>query len=333
MDYEIRYAEVSDIDSIMRFIDENWKKDHILSRNRELFEWQYGGEDNRINMIIGLDSSKNIQGLIGFISYGNNENSDIALAMWKANKNTGFLGIRLLAYLLENKPHREVVCPGINPYTTQTIYERMGMNVGIMTQWYRLACRKEYRIASILDDTIPEYSEETEGILLSEVLSYDDLPELFNTTNDDYLNSIPFKSLEYIKKRYFLHPVYDYKVFAIKGIREKADTLIIFRVQECNGSKALRVIDCIGTVSDIGLITEEIDRLLRKYDCEYADLYETGLSHEMMTKAGWLSATDEENIIPDYFSPYECRKVNIYFSSSSYSAVLFKGDGDQDRPN
>ena len=37
--YEIRLANKSDIDSIMKFIDKYWKKNHIMSRNRELFEY------------------------------------------------------------------------------------------------------------------------------------------------------------------------------------------------------------------------------------------------------------------------------------------------------
>ena len=39
--YEIRLANQNDIDSIMEFIDKHWKKDHILSKDKELFKYEY----------------------------------------------------------------------------------------------------------------------------------------------------------------------------------------------------------------------------------------------------------------------------------------------------
>ena len=39
--YEIRLANENDIDSIMTFIDEHWKKNHILAVDRELFKYEY----------------------------------------------------------------------------------------------------------------------------------------------------------------------------------------------------------------------------------------------------------------------------------------------------
>ena len=105
------------------------------------------------------------------------------------------------------------------------------------------------------------------------------------------------------------------------------------RVQECNGSKALRLIDCIGEANNLRIITSSIDALLDKMNCEYIDCYEAGLNEEIMTSAGWKKVEEAGNIIPDYFAPFEHRKVDIQYSSSSPSAVLFKGDGDQDRPN
>ena len=67
MDYTIRFATKEDIEAIMLFIDRCWRKDHILARDRELFEWQYGGADERVNIVLGLDENGNIQGMLGFI--------------------------------------------------------------------------------------------------------------------------------------------------------------------------------------------------------------------------------------------------------------------------
>ena len=53
-EYNIRFADYEDITTIMRFIDEYWKKGHILARDSELFEWQYV-EDGKVNFVLGFD--------------------------------------------------------------------------------------------------------------------------------------------------------------------------------------------------------------------------------------------------------------------------------------
>jgi len=41
---EIRFAKLLDTDNIMKFIHSHWKENHILSRNKDLFLYEY--QDN-----------------------------------------------------------------------------------------------------------------------------------------------------------------------------------------------------------------------------------------------------------------------------------------------
>lgn len=333
MEYSIRFAKKKDTDAIMKFIDTYWRKNHILSRDKQLFEWQYGNETDKLNIIIGVDSDNNIQGMLGFVKYGLSQNQDIALALWKANPATGFLGVKILKYLMENVSHREIVCPGINLKTTSKIYEHVGMKVGTMVQWYRLADRDEYLIAKVLDNKIPKVNNYEKKIKLKEVGSIDELREIFNFEADELQLQVPFKSEWYIEKRYFKHPIYRYKIYALVGNDQKATSIIVLRVQDCNDSHALRWIDYIGDYENISYITNKLDELMDELDCEYIDVYEAGIKDDILSNAGWLRVEESGNIIPDYFSPFEHRKVDIHYSTSNGDAVLFKGDGDQDRPN
>lgn len=333
MEYSIRFATNGDINKIMEFIDIYWRKNHILARDRNLFEWQYGGDGDKLNIVIGLDDDGNIQGMLGFVAYDITDNKDIALALWKANPSTGFLGVRLLKYLMDNEPHREIVCPGINMKTTSKIYELVSMKVGQMKQWYRLAKRQDYLIAKIEDEEIPAYNKSDMEFELVKVRSLDELKEYFNFDSMAIRSHIPRKSMNYIDRRYFRHPIYRYIVYALCRNKSKATTVFIFRVQDCNDSHALRLIDCVGDYENIQYITKQFDSLLDEMECEYMDVYETGIDDELFLSAGWKKVENNGNVIPDYFSPFEHRKVDIYFSSSIDNAVLFKGDGDQDRPN
>ena len=138
--------------------------------------------------------------------------------------------------------------------------------------------------------------------------------------------------MEYIKRRYFLHPSYEYLIYGIKEDGE-TKTVIVLRIQEYDGSRAIRFVDCIGDYSLIGAVTAFVDKLMDDIDAEYIDMYETGVSKENLTDAGWTELVNTENVIPNYFSPYVQSNVDVNFCTTNEEIVLFRGDGDQDRPN
>ena len=89
----------------------------------------------------------------------------------------------------------------------------------------------------------------------------------------------------------------------------------------------------IGDFTFMGSISGLLDNLLEKYEAEYVDCYEVGINEEDMKRAGWKKTADSGNVIPNYFEPFIQKNIDIYYFSSEPDIVLFKGDGDQDRPN
>lgn len=328
--YKIRYATKEDIPAIKIFIDQNWKKNHILVREDGFFEWQY--TSNKLDYVLGTDENGAIQGMLGFISYDDNDERDIATSMWKANPGTGFLGIKLLMFILENEPHRTLFSPGINVKTSGGIYKRMNISMGKMNQWYRLRKLDSYSIAKVEDTNIPNYDlkENTNAV---EYSTFNDLLNDFYFEKHVSKESVPYKSLTYIKHRYFEHPSYHYLVYGIKTDGIETDAVVIMRIQGCNGSKVLRFVDCIGNIESIGGMTKIIDEMLAQFDAEYIDMYEKGVSAELLINAGWRRLDQTSNIIPNYFSPFEQCNVDVNYCTTDENIVLFKGDGDQDRPN
>ena len=328
--YTIRYATKEDIPNIKRFIDENWKKNHILTRKEDFFEWQYTSD--KLDYVLGIDADGNIQGMLGFISYDDNDDRDIATSMWKANAGTSFLGIKLLMYVMDKEPHRTLFSPGINVKTTRDIYERMQFKMGRMNQWYRLRKVESYVIAKIVDARIPKYILACETVAVR-YFAFEDLKEDFDFEKHVSKQSVPYKSLSYLKRRYFEHPIYEYLIYGIKQDGSETNAVIVLRIQECNGAKALRFVDCIGNTEVLGNITHILDELLDEFNTEYIDMYEKGGDSNILQKAGWIKLDETDNIIPNYFSPYEQINVDINYCTSDENIVLFRGDGDQDRPN
>lgn len=321
----IRFACKEDIGNIMRFISEHWRENHILSRDRELFEFQHLWKDE-VTFVLSEQQGK-IDGLLGYIPYGSGKR-DVMLALWKTLKTPdSMLGVKMLDFLRKDPGVNRISAPGINP-RTEPIYQFLGMPTGCMKHWYRLRKGSLYKIALVRDFRIPEVS-----VTDFQIKECDTFEEFLNFCPEECLmkEHHPYKSFDYLKRRYFFHPSYHYLKYGICGKGKKL--VVILRIQECRGSFALRVIDGIGDEELLEYFTSFMDGLMEQYGCEYADCYEAGVQAEVMERGGWKLVAETNNVIPEYFSPFEQRNVEIYFMSQIPQAVLFKGDGDMDRPN
>ena len=323
----IRFAEEKDAGAIMQFIDEYWQKNHIMSRNRQLFDFQHKwGEE--LSFVLS-EKEGEITGVLGYIPYGRKER-DVTLAIWKTDKTEETMqGINILSYLRKNGGVRTVSAPGINPKTIP-IYKFLGLNTGKMKQWYRLSNVHEYKIASVHNKSVPIALNE-KNLEVAEFEDFTCLEEDFGIEDILIRKGQPFKSREYLRRRYFEHPIFLYKKYGVKLADRKL--LLILRVQKCNSSAALRMIDCIGDHELLSYFTPKLDELLEDNHCEYADCFETGIADRVFQQGGWLPVEDSGNIIPDHFAPYEQKNISIYYMSEISGAILLKGDGDMDRPN
>lgn len=325
----IRFAKYEDITSIMNFIDAYWKKGHILATDRKLFEWQYKDAE-KVNFVLGIDEDEAIQGILGFVPYDKANSKDLALALWKANRSEPFLGIRLILFLKKEEPHRNIVCSGINMRTASKIYTQLGMKVDVMKQWYRLRNNANYVIGKIVNTDIPKVNES--DVTIERLLTKEEIDDrCINLIEKD--NAVPYKSADYLRKRYFNHPTYEYLVYKVSSGEASAVALFVLRVQECCGSKVFRFVDYVGNKHYFKYITPIIDTEMEKYQVEYVDMYEAGIEDDTLEEAGWLPVKESGNVIPNYFSPFEQSIVDIYYCTSDPNAILFRGDGDQDRPN
>ena len=327
LDCDIRLALPDDVENIMKFIDHNWQKNHILACDIDMFSWQYSF-GSKLSMVLGIDSEGKIQGLLGYIAYEAEigQKPDLCLALWKANTGQGILGMRLLLFIKERVPHRHIFCVGINIKTTQRIYEDFGFSVGKMNQWYRLHIQDEYKIASVCNLHIPTISKKQ--LHIDYVSNPTDIKKYVKQSEDER----PYKSLKYLEKRYFNHPKYKYELYLANGGLDNS-LLMVIRKQEAQNSCVLRLVDLVGDLSLFPYCTAAIDVLLQANDAEYIDCYELGVPRHYMLEAGYIPVEGSNNIIPNYFNPYLKENVSIYCAIDEEGFVIFRGDGDQDRPN
>jgi hypothetical protein len=117
--------------------------------------------------------------------------------------------------------------------------------------------------------------------------------------------------------------------------KKKVNSILISRELECNEVKVLRIIDFIGDCEQLSEIGNAIEAVMNKNDYEYVDFYLGGLKLDAIEKAGFKLKTDDDlNCIPNYFEPFIQENISLhYFTTSEKDFLIFKGDGDQDRPN
>ena len=325
--YDIRQARYDEIDEIMQFINTYWKNGHILATNREFFEYEFVVGGN-VNFFLAKNrETAEIESLTGCVFASNNpDKRDIWGSIWKTRNdhpNMPFLGMELGRRLDAFYKVRNHLGVGINPGTAMILLQAVDVYCAKMNHFYRISDKEEYKIAKISNKII---------VSKNDILQFQ--PKLLNSLTDlekefDFelvKDCVPYKDPWYVNRRYFTYPIYKYNVYSIPN------AIFVTREQEFNGEKILRIVDYIGERSSFGGLYDFFTERLKEY--EYIDFYNLGFEEEFLLNAGFVKREEtSENIIPNYFSPFVQKNVEIYVHAPNQNCLFFKADADQDRPN
>jgi hypothetical protein len=326
----IRFAELDDIDRVIEAIKKYWDSEHILAHNKEYFLYVFMREGNVTNMIIAEDDTTGkIVGFRGVIKYSTD---DITGSLWFIDpSHRGMLGIKLLRFEKEQLRYQGYFGVGNNPNTADIIYNRLGFSVGKLDCYYRILDIKDYKIAKVIDKHILPISQTIYEIFIIDDFSL--FRQIYNLL--PIKEQRPFRDIQYYKWRFFEHPYFKYKIYGIY-LKDKKVPYGFFVCREVQqyGVKALRIVDYTGKKRYFAEVSSFLQELMDKNFYEYVDCYCFGMPENIMNAAGLLKHTDEDkNIIPNYFEPFFCKNVDIYYSFIGAENVrLFRSDGDQDYP-
>jgi len=333
------FGKKKDIDKIMEFLSKNWKKDHILANNKELFEYEYLTD---IGLNIGLANVNNkIVGIFGFKTYSESSSPDIAGSLWVISKECKipFAGLKLREFVINNIPHNCFAAPGA-VLDTMPIYKMLGVGWSKMNHFVLLnKTIKNFNIAHVPDSHILQTKSKFEfdkEIQIKEIESFSDIVE-FNFPK--YNIYYPYKDGAYLQKRFFEHPFYKYKVLAFYNPDTKIiKSLIVCREVQANEAQALSIVDFYGDENMIANLSVYFSKNLsysKKY--EYLDFLSLGISKDILIGSGFIDVNSNIGlIIPKYFEPFEKKNRStyaVYDLCKNRILRQFKADGDQDRPN
>jgi hypothetical protein len=334
---EIRRCRQEDITQVSEFIDNHWAKGHVLAVNQNLMDWQHKAEDGNYDYLLAWHN----QELVGILGYISTRRYDLALidqnviwlALWKVLDNCGVtgLGLRMLRELERVEPHVGIAINKILPEHSP-LYRALRYQVVELNQYFVTNPDKPSQLISALPGTLMPVPK-GRGVTLAEMDE-----EGLNRLNPGSIpsKSMPLKTPLYFLNRFIRHPFYRYRVFQVIR-RSEVVALIALRIACGENIRVLRIVDFTGDFSAIGEIGESIAEIMNEEDAEYMDFWQYGVSSEYLEQAGFKYVDpDGSVVVPNYFEPFlakTSRILSTYKLNASDSFMIFKADGDQDRPN
>ena len=171
--------------------------------------------------------------------------------------------------------------------------------------------------------------------LIFKKINLNDIDKKFDFNK--YSFKLPFKNFNYFKKRFFDHPIYSYDIYGVFD-KSKLLSILVIRINEYKNSTCMRVIDFYGEESTLSNFTWHLLQIMHSAGHEYIDLFTKGLDKKIIAKAGFIKVNNKKSdmVIPNYFEPFvQCNITIRYFTDAIElkNLRIYKGDGDQDRPN
>jgi len=325
-----------EVKKFQKFINKYWKKNHLLTINDKVLNWQYQ-KANDYNFFVAKKNN-NIIGIQGFIPLKhfdkNLDNNQIFLAFRKVieGKHIG-VGLKLHEEVFKECKPKFVSVIGIDE-KSHNFLKWQGFNVEKMDHHAILSQSvNKFKIARVNNLKIVNKKKNKDTSFIE--LNIKNIK--FLLVSNFYKVQIPLKSNNYIINRYLKHPFYKYRAILVMQ-KKKPEALMVIRPIKINNSLVLRFVDFIGTSKSFLLTYDVSIKLLQKYKAEYIDIYSHGIAKKIFNQAGYINRYKEKSlIIPNHFEPFERKNIDIYcaYKSNYKNKIirLFKGDGDGDRPS
>ncbi|MCM1185086.1 MAG: hypothetical protein NC251_02620 [Lachnoclostridium sp.] len=337
--FDFRLAIQADTNNIMDYLRDNLGERHILANDKSFFLWQYGNAEyadmENLNIVLMSDKgSGEIKGLNGFIRYSNDKDRMyVSSAITQISKDITIplTGVELIKKFHALVPARAYFSSGTNPKTMLPIGKRVfGYKTGVMQQYYILNPQVDDFLVADIHKKI-KLTHKAGRFNFKEISDLEELEGSFDFGKDH--ERLPYKSLDFLRKRYVKHPKYIYRIWALTDSSENVYGLLFGREITINGRIILRLVDYRGKLEYLGEIGEALNQLFIKENYEYIDLMASDLDTDVMSRSGFmLLNADGEDVVPNYFEPFVRENVRVHYQKSQ-DIVIFKADGDQDRPN
>ena len=339
--YSFSICKKEEGDEVVDFLRKYWRgENYCLVKSRDLFDWQYFNKrTGTYNFVIARHKQRDeidcIEGFIPVSMYDEtNDTGYMWGSIWKTRDDirTFGLGMAVLCYMNRIFSMSKWMAFGLSQFSISN-YTSLGFECRNSEHYFLLnPTKQKFKLcggveAYINKDYTGDNSFSLNECSLEEYQNINSDNEMFNAYNS-------FKTKDFYVNRYFKHPWYEYKAYSIS--KEDVKAIIFTRECKAEGAKCLRIVDYVGRHDWLESVNEKLKGLLEQNNYEYIDLIIAGENPDVLNKAGFINKKIDENIIiPNYFEPFVKENVPMFYTyhKNCTSTVVYKADGDQDRPN
>lgn len=327
---QFAFVEAQERQKLIDFINANFDWKLPLVNRRDFFEHYYCGD--RLQFAVAKTVDGEWKAAAGYILANHGDTPDLWVSVWVAVKGANGAGLELMNALPALTGARVVACNNIRENTC-VFYRFLGWQAERLPHYYRLADRAAAEDFKLCRPASCARLPVGGDLMLDKVsttvrLEGLGLPPTCHT---------PHKDLWYITRRYFAFPHLSYDVWSIHDKGALLGYLVTRTVAsgEQGEIPVLRIVDYIGKDAVLPRIGAAVDKLLADTGAEYADCYCAGIPAEVFAAMGFTERKPGDGtVIPNYLTPplYDNTEY-FYFTNRPEGFVMFKADGDQDRPN
>lgn len=333
--YAISICKKEEIEDVIEFINQYWKRGHALVESKDLMDWQYYNKvDDTYNFVLARSrTSGKIHAIEGFIpttQFDHNIKTPMTWgAIWKTRSDVAPPGLGMAVKLYRENEYSTPYFSEIGISEDAEKYNRFFDNtIFYLCPWYMCNTNlNDYKLIkpSQLKSTITV--DRYKNVELKEITLRE-----WKECNEIKNSIPPFKSVKYYENRYFKHPIYNYKSILLSDGKEIE--VIFYRVVKAFNSNCIFFVDYIGHGHVLKKSHRCFEDLLKKTSAEYILFLCHGINEEYLLEAGF-TLRNNNDIVPIYYEPFLKQNVDILCASRSSRITWpsFKGDSDQDRPN
>ena len=314
------FLDIKHTPKIQKYINLNWKKDHILAKNNKLFFWQHGFKKNKIDFICEFKKKKIIS-ILGIINQSRDHKySEISMAIWHARETLS--GIRIMSKIL-NSTHFKTIKATTISKKARNLYKAMGFNVNFFNNYYITHLSKQNQV---ITQNLQKSSVDQKNH--SEKIPFFEMDKIFLYAKKKNIQ-------KYTKWRFLDHPIYKY--FFI--ISEDKKLILIFRVVNVENRQFIKVVDFIGSFMNQKKFINSLATFLKQNNFDYLEFLHFGFEDKYIITSDFKKLNIiKKQIMPIFHAPYLGLKnhklcCGIKCISKSYKLKIVRADGDSDRPS
>ena len=323
-----------EIKKFQLFVKKNWPRNkHVFTtkKGKNLINFYYNYNSKTKTNLVGQYNNNHLLSVIGLIPNNNWDKKlkkDYFIAFLLKSKITINSTFIFFNFIFKKIRPNFLAVSGINLDTSGKIFSRFNP-IKSFSHFYILNRLKKSKITKNLNNYKKKnYQKNYKELSLKISRKLVSLPKS---------NYNPKKSKKFFTNKYIKNPYYKYFVM---NFSEKNKLKFFFICREIilkkYKTKIIRIIDFHGIIPKKCLISGSMQQYLKKNKIDYIDILCDGFYKNVLENIGFLKKNNKQ-IIPNHFEPYTGKdaRLNYCILLNKYkkNTILFKGDGDQDRPN